>query len=250
MSPEEVTLKVERRLLVFQHIDCEHPGIFREFLGADGIPWDVVELDTGDSIPALENYAALWVMGGPMDVWEEDEHPWLVAEKAAIRRAVNDLSMPFMGICLGHQLLADALGGEVAKGEMPEVGVMDVELTDAGRRSPYFDGLPVTLSCLQWHSAEVHRAPAGAQILANSPLCGVQALAVGPNAFSAQFHVEITAATIDEWSAVPTYAESLQAALGVDGLEPFKRAANLRMAEFNAQARRLYDNWKAVAFGV
>ena len=99
------------KLLVFQHIECEHPGIFRGLLDGAGIQWDAVELDVGEKIPAFESYDALWVMGGPMDVWDEDECPWLVPEKAAIRHWVCDLKKPYLGFCLGHQLLADALGG-------------------------------------------------------------------------------------------------------------------------------------------
>src|SRR5215831_14740053 len=67
------------RFLVFQHIAIEHPGIFRDFFAADGIAWDAVELDAGEAIPSFDGYDALWVMGGPMDVWETDRHPWLVA---------------------------------------------------------------------------------------------------------------------------------------------------------------------------
>ena len=101
------------RILVFQHIDVEHPGIFRRFLAEEGVPWTAVELDRGEPIPDMTDFDALWVMGGPMDVWQEAENPWLRAEKAAIREAVLGRRMPFLGICLGHQLLADALGGEV-----------------------------------------------------------------------------------------------------------------------------------------
>jgi len=82
------------RVLVFQHIAIEHPGIFRDFLAADGVAWDAVELDAGDPIPPLDGYDALLVMGGPMDVWEEDAHPWLAAEKRAIRAAVAERAMP------------------------------------------------------------------------------------------------------------------------------------------------------------
>ncbi len=90
------------RLLVFQHIACEHPGQLRRYLDADGIDWQVVELDAGAPIPPLEHYDALCVMGGPMDVWEVEAHPWLVAEKASIRRLVRELDRPFLGVCLVH----------------------------------------------------------------------------------------------------------------------------------------------------
>ena len=108
------------RLLVFQHIALEHPGIFRDFLAEDGIEWDAVELDEGEAISDLGAYDGLWVMGGPMDVWEEEAHPWFVAQKAAIHEAVRDRGLPFFGLCLGHQLLADSLGGRVGKAATPE----------------------------------------------------------------------------------------------------------------------------------
>jgi GMP synthase-like glutamine amidotransferase len=99
------------RFLVFQHIASEHPGIFRKFFAADGVAWEASELDIGEAIPPLETYDALPVMGGPMDVWDADDCPWMVEEKRAIRRWVRELDRPFIGLCLRHQLLADALGG-------------------------------------------------------------------------------------------------------------------------------------------
>lgn len=234
------------RLLVFQHIDVEHPGIFRDFLAADGIRWDPIELDTGEAIPDLDDYAGLWVMGGPMDVWQVDEHPWLVTEIAAIRRAVVELKLPFLGICLGHQLLAAALGGTVARGTA-EVGVMPVELTAAGRDSACFSGLPTTLTTLQWHGAEVQAPPPGARVLARSELCSVQALAIDDHAVSAQFHIEVTADTVPEWGAIPAYAEALDTALGAGSLPRFQDEVARTLAEFNRNAERLYENWMRVS---
>ncbi len=230
------------RLLVFQHLDVEHPGIFREFLAADGIAWDMVELDRGEPIPDLEAYDGLWVMGGPMDVWEESDNPWLIAEQQAIKRAVVELNLGNMGICLGHQLLASALGGEVGKGTS-EVGVMPVELTADGRASTYFEGLPSTLDCLQWHGAEVTGVPEGARVLARSQKRAVQSMSSGEQAFSAQFHVEVTPAAVAEWGAVPTYTKALDEALGAGALDGFRSAVDLSMAEFNSCAKKLYDNW-------
>ena len=132
------------RVLVFQHMELAHPGIFRDCLRAERIAWDVVALAAGDPIPALEEYDALLVMGGAQDVWQEREHPWLRPEKRAIRTAVLELGMPYLGICLGHQLLASALGGEVRPAVTPEVGVFEVSLTEVGRAHPLFAGLATT----------------------------------------------------------------------------------------------------------
>ncbi len=234
------------RLLVLQHLDVEHPGVFRDFLRADGISWDTVELDRGEAIPSLARYDALWVFGGPMDVWEEAAYPWLVPEKAAIRHWVESLQRPFLGICLGHQLLAAALGGEVGRGTA-EVGILDVELTPAGRASPYFAGLPSTLRCLQWHGAEVWTPPPGTEVLAASGACAVQAMRCGEHALGAQFHVEVTGDTVAEWGAVPAYAAALDAALGAGALARFDAEVAHHMSAFMQQARRFYDNWMSVA---
>jgi GMP synthase-like glutamine amidotransferase len=102
-------------ILVLQHEVIEPLGVLEEFLCADDATWHVVEINEGETIPSLEPYDAMIVMGGPQDVWEEDLYPWLRDEKNAIRRFVVDMRRPYFGICLGHQLLADALGGRVQK---------------------------------------------------------------------------------------------------------------------------------------
>ena len=234
------------KVLVFQHIAIEHPGVFRDFLREDGIEWTAVELDAGEPIPDLGAYDALWVMGGPMDVWEDDACPWLEPERIAIREAVVERKMPFFGFCLGHQLLAQALGGEVGPADTPEIGVLRVELTEAGRTSPIFEGLPATHSCLQWHSAEVLRAPPGGRILAASRDCAVQALGFAGRAFSIQYHVEITGDTVREWGAVPAYEQALERAMGEGALAAFEADAAVHMPDFNRNARRIYDNFMRI----
>jgi GMP synthase-like glutamine amidotransferase len=235
------------RILVLQHQRVEHPGIFREFLAEDGHDWVPVELDEGEELPSLDGFDALWVMGGPMDVWEEDEHPWLGCEKAFIREAVEGRGVPFLGLCLGHQLLAEALGGEVGRSESPEVGVMDVRLTEEGASGVLFDGLPEVFPCLQWHGAEVKRLPPGARCLATSPDCPVQAMSWGPRAYSAQFHVEVEPDTVRAWAEIPAYRDALAGALGEGAAERLERDCAARMEEFNAMAERLYINWLQTA---
>lgn len=237
------------RLLVFQHIECEHPGSLRDYLASDGIRWDAVNLDQGDPIPTLENYDALWVMGGPMDVWDVDEHPWLIPEKESIRTWVCHLNKPFLGICLGHQLLADALGGTCGPQNPPEIGILDIELTQEGRRDRLFAGLPAQQKCLQWHSVAVMQPPEGATILARSELCGVQAMRVGAKAWSMQYHVELEADTIDNWAAVPAYRDALMTSIGQEGFDSMKARAKERMASFTDVSARLYRNFMEEAAG-
>ncbi len=234
------------RILVFQHMELAHPGIFRDCLRADGIEWDVVALEAGEAIPALEDYDALLVMGGAQDVWQEALHPWLRPEKQAIRTAVLELGMPYLGICLGHQLLASALGGEVRPAVTPEVGVFEVELTAAGRAHPLFAGLPGTTHFLQWHAAEVVTPPAGASVLATSGACAVQALAVGERAFGLQFHAEVDPPTLADWFADPSTTEALILRLGADGAARFTAAADAHMPGLNQAARQLYANFSAL----
>jgi GMP synthase-like glutamine amidotransferase len=234
------------RILVFQHIAIEHPGIFRDFLAADGVAWDAVELDEGEAIPALDGYDALWVMGGPMDVWEEDRHPWLVPEKRAIREAVAERRLPYLGLCLGHQLLGEALGGRVGKMKSPEVGILDVELTEAAKTDELLAGRVGRFKALQWHGAEVSVPPPGAVVLARSPVCAVQAMRVGAHAWGIQYHVELTARTVGEWGRVPAYACALDEVLGKGSLPELDRAAMAEMKNFNAGAKALYDAFMKV----
>ena len=233
------------RILVFQHIACEHPGIFRDFLAEDGIEWTAVELDEGEPIPSFDGYDALWVMGGPMDTWQEDGNPWLVPEKAAIRGAVQAREMPYLGFCLGHQLLAASLGGEVGPAGQPEIGILEVEVTDAGRASPFMKDLPERAHCLQWHSAEVLREPEGATILASSPACRVQAMSIADRAFSIQYHVELTPGTVAEWGEIPEYRSALDNALGEGALDQLIVDADSHMSAFNRDSRQIYENFMA-----
>ena len=231
------------KFLVLQHIACEHPGIFRHMLARDGISLHTVELDEGYEIPELEGYDALWVMGGPMDVWQEEENPWLVAEKRAIKHAVVDLKMPFLGLCLGHQLLAEALGGIVGPSQQPEIGILDVSLTEKGLGSPFFSGLEKTQKCLQWHSAEIIEQPDGIAVLATSPACAIQAMSYENHAFSMQYHIELEHDTVTNWGDIPAYKQALQKSLGADALSSLDQNAQQNMADFNRVAALLYKNF-------
>ena len=235
------------KILVLQHARIEHPGAFRKFLQEDGHEWFPVNLDEGEKLPTLDSFDALWVMGGPMDVWEENKYPWLRDEKKFIKEAVEIRGIPFLGLCLGHQLLAEALGGKCEKSQRPEIGVMEVALTKSSESKIIFDDFPEKFLCLQWHGAEVREMPVGAQCLATSPLCGVQAMSWGPRAYSMQFHIEVESDTVENWAKIPSYQSALHTVLGKNGTGALKKSCMDNINDFNRLAERFYINWLQTA---
>ena len=234
------------RVSVLQHAAFEHAGILRDFMRADGIAFEVAALDEGDALPALDPYDALIVLGGPMGPFDHDAHPWLADETALVREAVVERALPTLGICLGHQLLAQALGGRLALPGHTEVGVVDITLNEAGQRDPLFAGWESTAPALQWHEWQIKSLPPGAVPLAHSATCPIQAMRAAPRAWGVQFHIEAYDGTIDEWLAPEGHEEELQRLMGPDARAAFTFQANENMARLNRDARRLFDNFTAL----
>jgi len=230
------------KFLVLQHINIEHPGIFLNYMKEDQIKIDTVELDVGEKIPKLDSYDAMIVMGGPMDTWQEETYPWLKIEKENIHNFVKIKKKPYLGLCLGAQLLSEAIGGKVKKMKTPEIGVLEVSITD---NKSLFKGLNNKLKVLQWHSYEACDLPTNTNLLASSPDCKVQAFSTD-NAFGLQFHVEQTNETVPQWACVPEYKSALENTLGQNALEKFKKDVEENLNIFNNSAKTIYDNFKKI----
>jgi len=217
---------------VLQHIRCEPPGLFGGPLRDRGFAVETVELDEGGRLPDWREASLVLAMGGPMGAYDEAAYPWLAGEKRWIAAAVR-AGTPFLGVCLGAQLLAASLGAEVRPGAAPEVGVLPVEVTDGGRADPVFGALGARFPALQWHG-DTFAIPAGAVHLARSAAYPGQAFRFGAAAYGVQFHVEVTDAMLAEWRHVPAYEKSAAAALGDGG---FQRLAAAFAAARDSMAR-------------
>jgi len=182
------------------------------------------------------------VMGGPMDTWQEETYPWLKIEKENIHKFVKIKKKPYLGLCLGAQLLSEAIGGKVKKMKTPEIGVLEVSITD---NKSLFKGLNNKLKVLQWHSYEACDLPTNTNLLASSPDCKVQAFSTD-NAFGLQFHVEQTNETVPQWACVPEYKSALENTLGQNALEKFKKDVEENLNIFNNSAKTIYDNFKKI----
>jgi len=238
-----------KNVLVLQHIALEDPGYIKDLMEADGWQLTQIELDEGESIPAdLSGYDAMLCMGGPMDTWMETEYPWLIEEKKRIHEWVVGMGKPFLGFCLGCQLLGEVLGGEVSKSEPAEIGVLDIEMTAAAQQDQLFSGYPDTIKAVQWHSYEVKALESNPEVtvLGSSDNTRYQIFKYRNHAYAVQFHVEVRSDTVMQWGCVPEYKSALENSLGANALESFDRSAREHMPEMNRLAALLYENFKRI----
>ena len=143
-------------IIVLQHIKIEDPGYIKDLMLADGVKLTTIELDEGEKIPNnLNQFDGMFCMGGPMDTYMEKEYPWLIEEKKAIKEFVMNLKKPYLGFCLGCQLLGEAVGGKVVKSNPAEIGIMDINFSEKKNQDKLFSKFPEKIKSLQWHSYEV-----------------------------------------------------------------------------------------------
>ena len=228
---------------IFRHAATEGPGYFATYLDDHDVSWRVIRVDEGAAIPGSPlEFSGLAFMGGPMSV--NDSLPWIVPELRLIRLAV-DAGIPVLGHCLGGQLIARALGGEVTRNPVREIGWGRVDVLPNDTARSWFGAGLRSFDSFHWHG-ETFSIPPGAEHLLSSPYCGNQAFALGPH-FGMQCHVEMTPELIRAWcrewgKEVETLARRMPS---VQTPVQMTERIEERVAELNAIADRLYDRWMA-----
>ena len=174
----------------FQHVPFEGLGSIAPWLEAQNHRVSVTRLWAGELPPAASEFDWLIVMGGPMNIYEEEPYPWLAVEKRCLRDAIA-ADRRVLGICLGAQLVADVLGARVTRNGQKEIGWFEVELTGAAQAHHLFQDFPGRFDAYHWHG-DTFGIPAGAEHVARSRACANQAFVHGPRVVGLQFHLETT----------------------------------------------------------
>ena len=189
---------MDKKILIVKHVEQEGPGQIGMFFGNEGWKLETVELGLGKRLPdSVDDFAAVVVLGGPMNVYEVGKYPFLQDEENFIRKALIE-EVPLLGICLGAQLLAKTCGARVRKAAVKEVGWYPVNVTREGLRDSLFRGMPRQFPVFQWHE-DTFGIPAEGALLVRGKTCKNQAFRVGRNAYGLQFHFEVTDSMVEEW---------------------------------------------------
>jgi len=234
-------------VIVLQHIKIEDPGYIKDLMLSDGVNLTTIELDMGEKIPDdLNKFDAMFCMGGPMDTWMEKEYPWLIDEKDKIKEFVVTLKKPYLGFCLGCQLLGEVVGGKVIKSNKPEIGMFDINFSKEKNNDYLFSTFPNSVKALQWHSYEVTNLDNNKNItlLASSPTTKYQIFKYQNHAYGIQFHIEVKDTTVNDWGCVIEYKSALEKQLGEGALEKFDKEAKSNMPQMNNCSKILYTKFK------
>jgi GMP synthase (glutamine-hydrolysing) len=189
---------MEKYILIIKQVEQEGPGLIEKIFVENGWGLRTVELSRNEKLPSdFDGIGALVVLGGPMNVYEEKQYPFLKGEESLIRKALIE-EVPVLGICLGAQLLAKTCGAQVKKAPQKEIGWYKVEKTEEGKKDTLFNTGPDRVQVFQWHE-DTFDVPEGAVLLAEGKDCKNQAFRVGQNAYGLQFHIEVTEDMIRSW---------------------------------------------------
>ncbi|MDO8527950.1 MAG: gamma-glutamyl-gamma-aminobutyrate hydrolase family protein [Deltaproteobacteria bacterium] len=207
-----------KKILVCQHVAHEILGTLNPLFKSHGFRIKYTNFNRDpEAKPDLDGYHGLLILGGPMNVDETEKHPHLVHEVELIQKAIES-GLPVLGICLGAQLIAKALGSKVTRHHTKEIGWYDLHLTDAGRGDPVLKNFSSTEKMFQWHG-DTFDLPKGAIHLASSEICKHQAFRYGDNVYGLQFHMEVDEPMIHRWLKIAANKKEIEETFGAIQLD-------------------------------
>lgn len=228
---------MEKHILIIKQVEQEGPGLIENIFAENEWSLRTVELSRGEKLPSdFDETGALIVLGGPMNVYEEKQYPFLKEEESLIRKALIE-EVPVLGICLGAQLLAKTCGAQVKKAPHKEIGWHKVEKTAEGKKDTLFNAGPDRIQVFQWHGDTLD-VPEGAVLLAEGKDCKNQAFRVGQNAYGLQFHIEVTEDMIRSW-----FESGEEEAL----VEKILRDTKKVKESYHTEAKRILLNFMRIA---
>jgi GMP synthase (glutamine-hydrolysing) len=233
-----------KRMLALQFCWDDPPGYLGEIMQEHNVTYEVVEVDK-NPVPNLTEFDAILAMGGFQHVGENETYPYLVEVESAIRKAV-DGQIPFLGICLGGQLLAHALGAPVKRHSITPLGFYKVRMTEEGKTDPLFRGLPDTLQVFHWHE-DTFDIPHEAMQLASNKQTENQAFRFGHYAYGTQYHIEVTPDIIDVWFHFPEYRQEIERALGEGAVEHYVSESATLFPLYRQHSRIMFENFLKIA---
>lgn len=230
-----------KQLLFIQHEAEDPPGYVADIIQHHTIAYDTVLVEH-EPLPAPDHYAAIIALGGAQHVYEEEKYPYLTAEKEMLRQCVaRDIS--YLGICLGGQLLASALGGQVKKHTTKEIGFYNIPLTRAGQTDPLYKGFPGYHKAFHWHE-DTFDLPSNSTLIASNEHTTNQAFRYGHRAYGLQYHIEVTPEIISLWSRnTDLQAEGYDFARA-DNIE---NASRKHFSEYQEHTRLMIENFLRIS---
>ncbi len=228
-------------VLICKNIETEGPGTIEDYLKKQKIPYTIIDLSKGENIPETSSFHTLIMMGGPMSVNESEIYPYIKEEEKIVREFISK-GKKILGVCLGAQIMAKALGAKVYVGSQQEIGWYDIELTGEGLRDPLMRNLALhprvgdiwkRFKVFHWHG-ETFDIPQGVVRLASSVLYPNQAFRYGKDAYAFQFHIEVRKEMILEWLKNEPNFESIEKETNAFFEEYIGRAENFYKGFFSS----------------
>lgn len=227
-----------KQVLAIQNYWDDTPGYLGEILQEHEIAYEIVKADEAP-LPSPASYAAIFALGGPQHVY--DSYPFLAQEQELLRQVVEQ-DIPYLGICLGAQLLASAQGASVTRHAIAEIGFYEAQLTAEGKSDPLFSGLPEYQQVIHWHE-DTFELPQGATRLATSSHTPNQAFRVGRRAYGVQYHLEVTPEIFDLWFGHPDHKKEIERILGTDAPAAIERDMSMRYPLYREHTRIIFENF-------